>query len=625
MGATFLTPGSLLQNRYLIGNKIGSGGFGAVYKAEDTHFQNRVVAIKELRYDSVKPEDRLAAMNAFDREAAVLADPQLRNAHLPAIFDRFPEDGRSYLVMAFIDGETLEDHLSRLCNKKLPFEKAASYILQLCDVLNALHTHNPPIVFRDIKPANIMRIHGDDFLFLIDFGIAREFKPGQAKDTQRFGSPGYAAPEQYGRGQSTPRTDIFGLGALFHQLLTGCDPTDTDLPFVFVPVKSLIDVPDELSTFISRMLEIEPDRRPESILVVKATVQRLLADYKANNNRFHISALPPLPEPPSSVPLPAFVSIAPSGPFEHPCEIECVSWSPDDLYIATRGADGCVRLWGAKDGYLHATYQVSSTRPEKPRSANIVWSPKGKYIATSHETETGIQVWEVARGELTCLYDQHTDNVHAISWSPDGKWIASGGEGHTIHLWKPLTGEVTAQLPVALEPEEVGVVEHIAWSPDATRLATDGRIISTGVLRKEKGPVISVWNLASQKIITSFRHQGGGIATLTWSPDTMRIASADTTYKQHVHVWDTTYGITESKFDAKGQAQSLRWRGLYLFAATIEGEVRVWWVDNKRKWSEFQIFKTPRPIVEWSSGGTSLAFPTQDGRGLKRYDFLQTQ
>jgi len=156
--------------------------------------------------------------------------------------------------------------------------------LQLCIVLDYLHSHHPPIVFRDLKPANIMRTPTGQ-LYLIDFGIARYFKPGQAKDTVALGSLGYAAPEQYGKAQTTPRADIYGLGAVLHQLLTARDPSEA--PFRFRPLRpkshsdpgslttSMVDVlVNKLETLIASMLEMDVNKRPH-IACVKQELQEM--------------------------------------------------------------------------------------------------------------------------------------------------------------------------------------------------------------------------------------------------------------------------------------------------------------------------------------------------------------
>src|SRR5690242_15228885 len=192
----------VLKQRYRIINQVGKGGFGAVYKAADTQFGNRLVAIKEMSQSSLNPQEIAEATSAFKREALLLAG--LTHPNLPRIYEQFTDMGRWYLVMDFIEGETLEEHLSKLKDGKLPVEKVPEIGVQLCNVLEYLHMRQPPIIFRDLKPANVMlTVHGH--AYLIDFGIARHFKPGQAKDTTALGSTGYAAPDQYGKAQTTRR------------------------------------------------------------------------------------------------------------------------------------------------------------------------------------------------------------------------------------------------------------------------------------------------------------------------------------------------------------------------------------------------------------------------------------
>ena len=156
-------------------------------------------------------QELVEAVNSFKHEAMLLA--HLQHPHLPRIYDHFSDLGRWYLVMDYIEGETLEDYLQkvprdpRTGTRHLDAEEVLAIGIQLCAVLDYLHTRRPPIIFRDLKPANVMRTH-NNHLYLIDFGIARHFKSGQTKDTIPLGSPGYAAPEQYGKRQTTSRADI---------------------------------------------------------------------------------------------------------------------------------------------------------------------------------------------------------------------------------------------------------------------------------------------------------------------------------------------------------------------------------------------------------------------------------
>lgn len=251
---------TLLASRYQLISRIGQGGMGAVYKAADTRFNNRPIAIKEMSSAGLPPARLQEAEAAFEHEAHLLAD--LLHPNLPRIYEHFTENDRSYLVMDYIEGQTIEEHLVQLGGGPLPVDQVIKWAEQLCDVLSYLHTHQPPIIFRDLKPANVMKSESGH-LYLIDFGIARIFKPGKQHDTVALGSPGYAAPEQYGKAQSTPRSDIYSLGALLHHLLTGIDPSEQ--PFFFRDASQVNPAVDPaLDELLKQMLSMDSDRRPAS-------------------------------------------------------------------------------------------------------------------------------------------------------------------------------------------------------------------------------------------------------------------------------------------------------------------------------------------------------------------------
>ncbi len=288
-----LAPSHLLKGRYRLIRQIGQGGMGAVYQAEDTSLGNRLVAVKEMSTQGLSPEELAEVTEGFQREALLLA--QLRHPNLPRIYEQFAEGNHWYLVMDFIDGETLEEHQAKAPGGRLPVQEVLQLGIQLATVLSYLHTRQPPIIFRDLKPSNIM-LTPDGHLYLIDFGIARFFKPGQRKDTIPFGSAGYAAPEQYGKAQTTPQADIYSLGATLHQLLSGTDPSQA--PFVFAPLH-LADPPG-LESLIFQMVETDRTKRPVSMEEVKQELLRL-------------AALPSSP-PPTGPVLPAS-SAAPPPPW----------------------------------------------------------------------------------------------------------------------------------------------------------------------------------------------------------------------------------------------------------------------------------------------------------------------
>lgn len=258
----------MLKQRYLILSKLGQGGMGAVYKAEDTSLGNRLVAIKEMSQRGLDPQEIFSASQAFKQEADMLAG--LHHPHLPSIHEHFEEAGRWYLVMSFIEGETLESYVQTR-GDNLPIPEVLDIGMQLCTVLDYLHNRQPSIIFRDLKPLNIMRTP-DGHLYLIDFGIARHFKVGQSGDTRIGYTPGYAAPEQYGLAQTTPRSDIYSLGATLHQLLSGNHPSRT--PFLFAPLR-LQGYPNasDLEKLILQMVEMDAKNRPARVTDVKKALQ----------------------------------------------------------------------------------------------------------------------------------------------------------------------------------------------------------------------------------------------------------------------------------------------------------------------------------------------------------------
>ena len=234
-----LTAGSLLGGRYRVNQLIGKGGFGAVYKANDERFQKRIVAIKEMSDAQLSRQQKAQAIQDFRNEAELLVE--LNHPNLPNVSDFFEEGDKAYLVMEFIEGKTLEK-IQEDAGAPLDERRVMGWAMQLCTVLHYLHTRPRPIIFRDMKPSNVM-VTADGEIKLIDFGIARIFKAAVTKDTTLLGSQGYAPLEQYGRGQSDARSDIYALGATLYDLLTNNLPADSPSrrinPQVFVRPRQL--------------------------------------------------------------------------------------------------------------------------------------------------------------------------------------------------------------------------------------------------------------------------------------------------------------------------------------------------------------------------------------------------
>ncbi len=213
-----LTPGQILENRYRVDALLAQGGFGAVYQAWDVNL-NKCVALKENLDTS--PE----AQRQFQHEAQILGS--LTHPNLPRVQDHFLLPGQGqYLVMDFVEGEDLEEMGNRL-GAPLSEDYALAWIDQVCDALVYLHGQNPPVIHRDIKPANI-KITPQGKAVLVDFGLSKIYDP-RLKTTvgARAVTPGYSPVEQYGRGTTDARTDIYALGATVYMLLTNHEPQES--------------------------------------------------------------------------------------------------------------------------------------------------------------------------------------------------------------------------------------------------------------------------------------------------------------------------------------------------------------------------------------------------------------
>ncbi len=254
-----LETGTILQNRYQIERLLGGGGMGMVYLARDQRLANRPCAIKEMVDHFIDPQQRIEANEYFAREADTLA--QLKHVAIPAITDRFDQRNRHYLVMEYIEGRNLEEELAAGGGGPLSEGLVIDIGRQLCDVLAYLHGLTPPIIYRDMKPSNVM-LTPRGRVVLIDFGIARLFRA--ARKGTMIGTLGFAPPEQY-QGAVDPRSDIYSLGATLHYILTGRDPEKFP-PFSFPPVRDLRpDVSSNLAGAIDRALKYDVNARPQSI------------------------------------------------------------------------------------------------------------------------------------------------------------------------------------------------------------------------------------------------------------------------------------------------------------------------------------------------------------------------
>jgi serine/threonine protein kinase len=622
-----LAPNHLLKQRYRILNEVGQGGFGAVYKAEDIQLSNRFVAVKEMSQYNLHPQQIQEASDAFKREAHILAG--LHHPNLPSIHEHFEEAGRCYLVMDFIQGETLEDYVTKK-GGKLPIKEVLDIGIQLCTVLAYLHTGYPPIIFRDLNPRNIMRTP-DEHFYLIDFGIARHFKPGQSKDTRIIGTPGYAPIEQYGKVQTTPRSDIYSLGATLHQLLSGDDPSH--LPFKFAPLSRLA-IPADLGMLIMKMVEMDADKRPASARSVKQELQRIAGQLMPSQPGgqqpvnppplavqpqapLHLQLRPQLPQRVAPKALrrrsqPSLgmllfgviavvlgLSVVSLGLWQSHASSTNPLRTQSTRTSTTSKAQSTVSLT-----VLPTTTPSSISKPipsatPTPQGTvlsasggaigSIAWSPNGKFIAAGYQSAT-IRVWDTTTKSLDGAYA----GVFNIAWSPDSKYIASSDDAGSILVWEALT--------------EKDVLTHsggfpVAWSPN-------GKYIASG-----SGNTVEVWAALTGNRITMYRGHSARVSAIAWSPDSRYIASGGGFEDGTVQVWEATTGNIIAKYngDSSKNVESVAWShdGIYILGGT-ENSVYKLEASTGKPTLNYQDSYYASTVV-WSPNDKYVLFCNQSG------------
>ena len=528
-----LTPDTILQNRYRIVRQVGGGGMGTVYLAEDLRLPGRRCAVKEMSPAFLSPHDQAWAVPAFQREAHLLAS--LSHPNLAAVTDFFPEGENWYLVMEFVEGETLARRLERSPGHRLPLPEALPIIRQLCDVLEYLHTRQPPVIFRDLKPSNIM-LTPEGRVKLIDFGIARFFRPGQRQDTVNLGTPGYAAPEQYGGlGQSDPRTDIYSLGVLIHQVVTGYDPAAAAVPFPLPPPRQLMPgIPPEVERVILRATQIQPDAR-------YPTIQALRADLFPPTR-----ALPLQPQP--GVPMAVSPEVA--------ARTRAI---PRGVWVGL--AVGLLAL-GLCVAMVFGTIAVLRERPAEQRAVREP-GPTPTTSATTTSTTAGglstpqpptpsptvfpcashrlVYAWgAVGKSDIHIAQGDGSDTRCAVcdpffdeaepEWSPDGTAIIYQSDlAVSYDIWTiPTEGGMALPLTASPDLDE----REPTWSPDGRWIVY--RVNPRGADRNADG---ELWMMDANG--DNARPLGEMGRSPAWSPDGSRLAfMSNRTGKWQIYVYD---------------------------------------------------------------------------------------
>jgi eukaryotic-like serine/threonine-protein kinase len=462
--------GTELAGRFVLEKVLGSGGMGEVWQGTDRQLK-RQVAVKVMR-------DRLADPRRFQREAQIAA--RLQHPGITVVYDCGTHDGLPFMVMELLHGQTLAELLARAPGRRLSVEAAVSLAVQAAGALQAAHAEH--VIHRDLKPANLFLHNGQ--LKICDFGIARiaDAADGLTSAGYILGSAQYMSPEQCEGAQLDERSDLYSLGCVLYELLTGQPPFPAGGQRAIMnqhltkappgPRTLRADIPAGLESIVLRMLAKDPGGRPASAAAVSAMLQAAGAAASVAVGPApppaSRAALVPRPRPIPGPPRPTVVR-SPAAPAVPRPQLQVAPsagwWSmlaldPSGRWLASADGDGTITLW-----------DVASGLPVRS------WSAEAHVLAMTagpgHQLAVGgddgcARVWDVERATLRGELRGHAGAVEAVALDHRGM-LATGDVRGGVRLWNPGTGELVMERRLASGP-----VTALAFDQSGGRLAAGG-------------------------------------------------------------------------------------------------------------------------------------------------------
>ncbi len=597
-----LPAGTHLQNgKFTLGRVLGDGGFGITYKGAHRPLQ-RVVAIKELfPEDAVRrgtsvlvPEQRQTDFR-LEREQTLeeaRSIARLDSPHVVTVHDVFLENGTAYIVMEYLEGQTLQDQIEEA--GPLSMNEVRAIAIATCDAL--IEVHRQSLLHRDIKPSNIMLTHSGRTV-LVDFGSARPFALHQTVRHTRILTRDYAAPEMFStHAHFGPYTDIFCLGGTLYHALTGTPPPS--VPDRFQNPHDELRFPVELRgpmcDVIRQALQVRVENRPQSAAAFKSGFLDPIVSVA--EDMVDLDSPTRLPSEPATAILrdtmrghaarvlsvafhPNGLMLA-SGGADHTVRlwdmatgtlwktldghrgtVHSVAFSPDGWILASGGADRVIRLWDTTTGALWKTLGG-----HEEAVYSVVFSSEGGTLASSGADRV-IRLWDVDAGAFRQTLWGHVDRIYSVAFSPDGRTLASSGGDNTVRLW-----DVDAEMLRHTLKNHKGNVFSVAFSPDGRTLASGG---SDGA---------RLWDAATGACLSTLKWRTGstgGVNGVTFSPDGQTLASSS----YSLCLWDANTGVLHQTLAASsGSIYSVTFspNGQILASGGADMTIRLW-EQGKRK------------------------------------------
>jgi serine/threonine protein kinase len=566
--------GEKLGGKYLLNHVLGQGAFGAVYHAQHL-FLLREQAVKVLLEQHFNDA---GFRGRFTREARILAS--LNNEHIVHVDDSGIDNQRAYLVMPYLKGGTLHQLLRR--RGPLPPEEIDTYLAHICAGLRYAHEHN--VIHLDLKPANLL-FDDDGHLLLSDFGLAHMVREGAVEGGKSLslGTPYYMAPEQV-HGTPDHRSDLYAVGVILYQMLTGRVPFDGN-PYSAIhkmmnephPLLRVVSpgLPDALEGFIAKALAKKAEGRFQS-------VTELLDAYRAALRPVEITD--------------ATIGVSQLTYGQHVKTVLAVAWgcAQSASLIASAGGhpEKTVHVWNPTNGKLLHSYTGHDGKV-----LALAWSPDGQQIASASADQT-VQVWNPTSGKLLLTYHGHRLDVKTVAWSPNGNCIASGGIDHAIQVWNAATGEHLLQY------RHAGSISGLSWSPDSKRIASMG---------SAPEHTVHIWDATNGTRMLTYEGHEETILALAWSPNGQRVASAGS--DGMVKVWDANTGKTLLVYQGHaGRVGAVAWSpdGHFIASGGSDATVQVWDALSKQLILTYRGHTESILSIAWSSDGKRIASGSAD-------------
>ncbi|MFE2869872.1 WD40 repeat domain-containing serine/threonine protein kinase [Embleya sp. NPDC059259] len=523
--------GVVLADRYRLDRMIGHGGMGEVWLAHDGSILRREVAVKVL--PAVSGEE---SVRRFRREAATLAG--LQHPGITVVHDAGHHDGYLFIVMELLRGcdlsRLMADH-----QRGLPIDRALGLSTQTVAALSA--AHDCGVVHRDVKPGNLF-VQPADRVKICDFGIARTADGTTTMTTtgRVIGTPAYMSPEQWREEPVDGRSDLYSLGCVMFELLTGRSPF-SDAPSVYAMMRRHLEQPPprphtlrphahgRLEDLILALLAKDPQDRPDA-----PTLAAELAQLAGRSPA--ASAVPTTPNPRADrqVTRTLVTDTPPDSPADRRTPPAPQVHAPS---LRRHAADEPLRTPDVEHRLTFAAHAPA---------ISLVFSPDGRTLAAA--TSGNVRTWDAETGEalLTLRVPGPQSQVHSVAFSPDGRTRASAATDRNVRLWDAATGEPRNTLRHPGWPTTW--VFSVAFSPDGRTLAGASGLLS-------RHGMIQLWDVRTGEVRLELSHPGG-IRSVAFSPDGHTLASASN--NGQIYLWDAQTGVRRLELSTKLTIVTLR-------------------------------------------------------------------